>query len=72
MPLAQWLETVNANNVAGHLDELKSVMTSMFGRILKLDSTKLNVYLNKLDLILSLHIHIKSTCAYDVCTFVMI
>lgn len=39
-PLPQWFETVHANDVVGHLDELKSVITSTFGRILKLDSTK--------------------------------
>ncbi|XP_073724498.1 uncharacterized protein [Misgurnus anguillicaudatus] len=40
LPLAQWFETVHANDVVGHLDELKGVITSTFGRILKLDSTK--------------------------------
>lgn len=40
LPLAQWFETVHANDVVSHLDELKSVITSTFGRILKLDSTK--------------------------------
>ncbi|XP_051810083.1 uncharacterized protein LOC110972961 [Acanthochromis polyacanthus] len=46
LPLAQWFETVHANDVAGHLNELKSVITSTFGRILKLDSTKkVNVHI---------------------------
>ena len=40
LPLAQWFETVHANDVVAHLDELKSVITSTYGRILKLDSTK--------------------------------
>lgn len=54
LPLAQWFETVHTNDVVGHLDELKSVITSTFGRILKLDSTKkVNVHLYNLDLICS-------------------
>lgn len=51
LPLAQWFETVHANDVVGHLDELKGVITSTFGRILKLDSTKkvnVNLYKRKL------------------------
>lgn len=40
LPLAQWFETVHANEILGHLDKLKSVITSTYGRILKLDSTK--------------------------------
>ncbi|KAF4070239.1 hypothetical protein AMELA_G00292060 [Ameiurus melas] len=40
LPLAQWFETVHANEILGHLDELKGVITSTYGRILKLDSTK--------------------------------
>lgn len=46
LPLAQWFETVHANDVVAHLDELKGVITSTFGRILKLDSTK-KVYVYK-------------------------
>ena len=38
--LAQWFENVHINVVLGHLDELKGVITSTYGRILKLDSTK--------------------------------
>ncbi|XP_056458150.1 uncharacterized protein LOC130391786 isoform X2 [Gadus chalcogrammus] len=40
LPLAQWFETVHTNEVLGHLEELKGVITSTYGRILKLDSTK--------------------------------
>ncbi|KAF1387477.1 hypothetical protein PFLUV_G00079350 [Perca fluviatilis] len=40
LPLAQFFETVHANDILSHLDELKGVITSTFGRILKLDSTK--------------------------------
>ena len=57
LPLAQWFETVHANDVVGHLDELKGVITSTFGRILKLDSTKkVNVNLYKLELIYSFRV----------------
>jgi len=53
LPLAQWFETVHANDVVSHLDELKGVITSTFGRILKLDSTKkVIVNLYKLELIM--------------------
>lgn len=52
LPLAQWFETVHANEILSHLDELKGVITSTFGRILKLDSTKkVNANLCKLDFI---------------------
>ena len=40
LPLAQWFETVHGNEVLAHLDEVKGVITSTYGRILKLDSTK--------------------------------
>ena len=40
LPLAQWFETVHANETLAHLDEMKGVITSTYGRILKLDSTK--------------------------------
>ncbi|CAB1440818.1 unnamed protein product [Pleuronectes platessa] len=40
LPLAQWFERVHANEILGHLDEMKGVITSTYGRILKLDSTK--------------------------------
>ncbi|CAL8241750.1 unnamed protein product [Merluccius merluccius] len=40
LPLAQWFETVHTNEVLGHLDEMKGIITSTYGRILKLDSTK--------------------------------
>ncbi|GAA6106260.1 uncharacterized protein LOC120467179 [Tachysurus ichikawai] len=40
LPLAQWFETVYANEILGHLDELKGVITYTYGIILKLDSTK--------------------------------
>ncbi|XP_023184849.1 uncharacterized protein LOC111607158 [Xiphophorus maculatus] len=40
LPLAQWFETVHANEILCHLSEMKGVITSTYGRILKLDSTK--------------------------------
>ncbi|MEQ2198617.1 hypothetical protein XENOCAPTIV_015489 [Xenoophorus captivus] len=40
LPLAQWFETLHANEILCHLDEMKGVITSTYGRILKLDSTK--------------------------------
>ncbi|RXN02310.1 hypothetical protein ROHU_035082 [Labeo rohita] len=40
LPLAQWFETAHANEILNHLDELKGVITSTYGSILKLDSTK--------------------------------
>ncbi|KAI7800442.1 hypothetical protein IRJ41_003392 [Triplophysa rosa] len=40
LPLAQWFETAHANEILSHLDELKGVVTSTYGSILKLDSTK--------------------------------
>ena len=40
LPLAQWFERVHTNEILGHLDEMKGVITSTYGRILKLDSTK--------------------------------
>ncbi|XP_019898724.1 uncharacterized protein LOC109615015 [Esox lucius] len=38
--LEEWFETVHANEILSHLDEMKGVITSTYGRILKLDSTK--------------------------------
>ncbi|XP_059896388.1 uncharacterized protein LOC132448858 [Gadus macrocephalus] len=40
LPLAQWFETVHSNDILSHLDEMKGVITSTYGRILKMDSTK--------------------------------
>ena len=40
VPLAQWFETAHGNEVLVHRDEMKGVITSTFGKILKLDSTK--------------------------------
>lgn len=40
LPLAQWFETVHANEILSHLSEMKGVITSTYGKILKLDSTK--------------------------------
>ncbi|KAL7375258.1 hypothetical protein ABVT39_014421 [Epinephelus coioides] len=39
LPLAQWFETVHANEILGHLDVLKGVITTTYCRILKFDST---------------------------------
>ncbi|KAK9966238.1 hypothetical protein ABG768_003361 [Culter alburnus] len=40
LPLAQWFETVHSNDILSHRDEMKGVITSTYGRILKMDSTK--------------------------------
>lgn len=40
LPLAQWFETVHGNDVLQHVQEMKGVITSTYGNILKLDSTK--------------------------------
>ncbi len=40
LPLAQWFETVHSNDILCHLEEMKGVITSTYGRILKMDSTK--------------------------------
>ncbi|XP_062305991.1 uncharacterized protein LOC134010140 [Osmerus eperlanus] len=35
-----WFETVHSNDILSHLEEMKGVITSTYGRILKMDSTK--------------------------------
>ncbi len=40
LPLAQWFEAAHANEILGHLDELKVVITSTYASTLTLDSTK--------------------------------
>ncbi|XP_059895233.1 uncharacterized protein LOC132448177 [Gadus macrocephalus] len=40
LPLAQWFETVHSNDILSHVEEMKGVITSTYGRILKMDSTK--------------------------------
>ncbi|KAL2087206.1 hypothetical protein ACEWY4_018265 [Coilia grayii] len=40
LPLAQWFETVHSNDILSHVDEMKGVITSTYGGILKMDSTK--------------------------------
>ncbi|XP_053406185.1 uncharacterized protein LOC123525390 [Mercenaria mercenaria] len=40
LPLAQWFETVHANEVLLHASEMRGSITSTYGKILKLDSTK--------------------------------
>ena len=40
VPLAQWFETAHGNDVLQQVQEMKAVVTSTYGRILKLDSTK--------------------------------
>lgn len=40
LPLAQWFETAHSNDILSHLSEMKGVITSIYGRILKMDSTK--------------------------------
>lgn len=38
LPLAQWFETVHSNYILYHVDEMKGVITSTYGRILQMDS----------------------------------
>ncbi|KAI8493172.1 hypothetical protein Bbelb_291760 [Branchiostoma belcheri] len=40
LPLAQWFETAHTGEIMNHQAEMKGVITSTYGRILKLDSTK--------------------------------
>lgn len=35
LPLAQWFETVHANEILAHVNEMKGVITSTYGRIRK-------------------------------------
>lgn len=38
LPLAQWFETVHSNDITAHMEEMKGVITSTYGRIWKMDS----------------------------------
>ena len=40
IPTYQWFIVVYCQQVKDHLEELKASMTSVFGRVLKMDSTK--------------------------------
>ena len=40
LPLAQWFETAHSNEVLQHVDEMKGCITSTYGNVLKMDSTK--------------------------------
>ena len=40
VPKFHWLQTVYCSDVLSRLDEMKATITSVFGRILKMDSTK--------------------------------
>ena len=40
LPLAQWFDTVHSNDILNHIDEMEAVLTSTYGRVLKMDSTK--------------------------------
>lgn len=40
VPTYQWFIVVYCQEVTGHIDELKAAITSTFGKILKMDSTK--------------------------------
>ena len=40
VPLAQWFEMVHGNEIVQHVQEMQGLITSTYGRILKLDSTK--------------------------------
>lgn len=40
VPTYQWFIDVYCQEVTGHIDELKAAITSTFGKILKMDSTK--------------------------------
>ena len=41
IPTAQWLLTAYVQNIMPRLDEMKSSITSTFGSIIKMDSTKM-------------------------------
>ena len=40
LPQASWFATVHSYDIASHVDEMKAVVTSTYGRVLKIDSTK--------------------------------
>ena len=40
VPRSPWLASVNVRDVATRIDEVKTRLTSIFGRFLKMDSTK--------------------------------
>jgi len=40
LPTYQWLLSIYCNDVLGRIDEVEAGITSTFGRILKMDSTK--------------------------------
>ncbi|XP_069115959.1 uncharacterized protein [Argopecten irradians] len=40
LPLAQWFQTAHSHEILDHVEEMKGVITSTYGRVLKLDSTK--------------------------------
>lgn len=40
LPLAQWFEMAHTNEILSHVEEMKGVITSTYGRVLKVDSTK--------------------------------
>ena len=40
LPLAQWFQTAHTTEILGHVDEMKAVVTSVYGKVLKIDSTK--------------------------------
>ena len=40
LPLASWFETVHSYEIASHAEEMKAVITSTYGQVLKIDSTK--------------------------------
>jgi hypothetical protein len=40
LPLAQWFELAHANEILSHVEEMKGIITSTYGRVLKVDSTK--------------------------------
>ncbi|WAR12544.1 hypothetical protein MAR_026724, partial [Mya arenaria] len=40
VPQAAWLQTVYCHDIMGRVDDIKAAITSTFGRILKMDSTK--------------------------------
>lgn len=51
LPLAQWFESVHSNSILTRLDEHKGIITSTYGKILKIDSTKrVSLYINKIKL----------------------
>lgn len=63
VPTAKWLLSVHAEDVRSRYSELKARVTSVFGSILKMDSTKQVTYSTLIILNTTVHLHlILCTC----------